>query len=237
MEPSSARRSDPPPSPTEPPPAGPPPADPPGLPVSAAITGSTATERRRAARREQIVTAAARTFAEQGYAAVGMREIADAVGIRGASLYHHFASKEEILFAICLTVTQEPNERNLPLLDAAGTPADRLAALVRGHLEHLHTRRTEYLVGLHELAALTPAHRAVVDDHRRYYLRRVRDVVAAGVRAGEFDVPDARLAAFAVCDLLNGTATWFHDDRDLDLDDVVHGYTVLVAQLLGTTPR
>ena len=61
-----------------------------------------------------------------------MRDVAEAVGIRGASLYHHFASKEEILYAICLTVTEEPNEQNLPLLDAPGTPTERLAALVRG---------------------------------------------------------------------------------------------------------
>jgi AcrR family transcriptional regulator len=121
----------------------------------------------RAARREEIVAAAARTFATEGYAAVGMRDVAEAVGIRGASLYHHFASKEEILFAICLTVTREPNELNLPLLDAPGTPSQRLAALVRGHLQHLHRRRVEHVVGLHELAALTPEHRAVIDDHRR----------------------------------------------------------------------
>jgi AcrR family transcriptional regulator len=185
-------------------------------------------------RREEIVRAAARTFARDGYAAVGMRDVAEAVGIRGASLYHHFGSKEEILYAICLTVTQEPNELNLPLLDAPGTPTERLAALVRGHLEHLHRRRVEHLVGLHELAALTPEHRAVVDDHRRYYQRRVRDVVAAGVRSGEFAVPDARLAAFAMCDMLNGISGWFHDDGELALEDVVVAYVdMVVGRLLG----
>lgn len=133
-------------------------------------------------RRDAIVVAAARFFAERGYAAVGMRDVAEAVGVRGASLYHHFASKEEILYAICLTVTQEPNAQNLPLLDTPGTAADRLSALVRGHL---HRRRTEHIVGPHELAALAPEHRAVVDEHRRCYQRRVREVIAAGVAAGE----------------------------------------------------
>lgn len=185
-------------------------------------------------RREEVVRAAARIFARDGYAAVGMRDVAEAVGIRGASLYHHFGSKEEILYAICLTVTEEPNELNLPLLDAPGTPTERLTALVRGHLEHLHRRRVEHLVGLHELAALTPEHRAVVDDHRRYYQRRVRDVIAAGMRTGEFSVPDARLAAFALCDMLNGTSGWFHDDGELALEDVVVGYVELaVGRLLG----
>ncbi len=140
--------------------------------------------------------------------------------MRGASLYHHFASKEEILYAICLTVTEEPNEQNLPLLDAPGTPAQRLAALVRGHLHHLHRRRTEHIVGLHELAALTPEHRAVVDEHRRYYQRRVREVIAAGVAAGELTVPDPRLAAVALCDVLNGLSSWFRENGELSLDEV-----------------
>jgi AcrR family transcriptional regulator len=185
-------------------------------------------------RREEIVRAAARTFASDGYAGVGMRDVAEAVGIRGASLYHHFGSKEDILYAICLTVTQEPNELNLPLLDAPGTPTERLAALVRGHLEHLHRRRVEHLVGLHELAALTAEHRAVIDGHRRYYQRRVREVIAAGMRTGEFGVADARLAAFAMCDALNGISGWFHEDGELALEDVVLGYVeLLVVRLLG----
>jgi len=185
-------------------------------------------------RREAIVTAAARYFAERGYAAVGMRDVAEAVGVRGASLYHHFASKEEILYAICLTVTDEPNVQNLPLLDAPGTAADRLSALVRAHLRHLHRRRTEHLVGLHELAALAPEHRAVVDGHRRHYQHRVREVIADGVAAGELAVPDPHLAAFAVCDVLNGLSNWFRPDGDLSLDAVAEGYVdLIVGRMLG----
>ncbi len=197
-------------------------------------TASDATPRRSTGRQEAIVAAAARIFAEQGYAAVGMRDVAEAVGVRGASLYHHFASKEEILYAICLTVTEEPNELNLPLLDAPGTPAQRLAALVRGHLHHLHRRRTEHIVGLHELAALTSEHRAAVDEHRRYYQRRVREVITAGVAAGELTVQDPRLAALAMCDILNGLSSWFHPDGELSLDEVAETYSdLIVNRMLG----
>ena len=185
-------------------------------------------------RRDAIVTAAARFFAERGYAAVGMRDVAGAVGVRGASLYHHFASKEEILYAICLTVTEEPNAQNLPLLDGPGTSAERLSALVRGHLHHLHRRRTEHIVGLHELAALAPEHRDVVDGHRRHYQRRVREVIAAGVADGELTAPDPRLAAFAVCDMLNGLSNWFRPDGGLALAEVADGYVdLIVGRMLG----
>jgi hypothetical protein len=86
------------------------------------------------------------------------------------------------------------------------------------------------------MASLTPEHRAVVDGHRRYYQRRVRDVITAGMRSGEFTVPDAQLAAFAVLDMLNGFSGWFRDDGGLSLDEVVEGYVELVvARMLGAS--
>lgn len=183
---------------------------------------------------EQIVDAAAALFAREGYHAVGTRDIADELGIRAASLYHHYRSKEEILTAICRRVTVEPVEETLPLLDDAGTPGTRLAALVRAHLHHLVRRRVEFLVGLQELAALSPDHRAEVEGHRRHYQRRVRDTVAAGTRSGEFTVDDPGLAALALLDALNGTARWLRPDGPQSPDAVADVYVgLLVDGLLG----
>lgn len=67
----------------------------------------------------------------------------------------------------------------------------------------------EYLVGRDELNALTHEHRAVVDDYRRHYHRRVADTLAAGVRAGEFQVADVGLATLRLLDMLNGTGGWY----------------------------
>ncbi|MDD7939231.1 TetR/AcrR family transcriptional regulator [Actinomycetospora lutea] len=181
-----------------------------------------------AERRTEIVSAAAAIFASRGYAAVGMRDIADAVGIRGASLYHHFSSKEEILYAICLTVTQEPVEQNLPLLDAPGTPTERLTTLIGAHIRHLLHRRVEYVVGQHERPALTGEHRADIDQYLHYYNRRVRDVLVAGMRSGEFRELDPGLAALGILDMLNGVSGWIRGEADDDADDVVASHTALV---------
>lgn len=185
-------------------------------------------------RTDDIVSAAANLFAHAGYHNVGMRAVADAVGIRGASLYHHYASKEEILYAIALSVTREPVEHHLPLLDAAGTPSERLAMLIRAHLEHLSRRRVEHLVGLQEMNALTPEHRVQVDDYRRYYQRRVRDVVAAGVHSGEFEIADVHLASLAMLDMLNGISRWFSAEGPLTVEQLGDQYVDLIVDgLLG----
>lgn len=183
---------------------------------------------------EQIVATAARLFASDGYHEVGMREVADALGIRGASLYHHYRSKEEILYAICLTVSRDPVVRQLTLLDESGTPTARLTGLVRAHVLHLVKRQVEHLVGRREMNALTAAHRAVVDEHRRYYHRRVAETIAAGVRAGEFRVPDVRLATLALLDMLNGTSAWYDSDGISSADEIADTYVDLaVGHLLG----
>ncbi|WP_042328846.1 TetR/AcrR family transcriptional regulator [Dietzia sp. UCD-THP] len=167
-------------------------------------------------RRDAILAAAAEYFAEQGYHSAGMRGIADSVGIKGASLYNHFGSKEEILYAIALKMTRVPVEENLLVLDEAGTPTERLTALIDVHLRHLAVNRVEHLVSLRELSALTREHRDRVVEYRKYYQRRVRDVIAAGIRAGEFGVDDPMRAAVAILDLMNGVSWWLRDDYDID---------------------
>src|SRR3954447_12327695 len=84
-------------------------------------------------RQAEIVRVATALFARHGYRAVGMRSIADAVGIRTSSLYHHFPSKEDLLFAISLEVTRDFIAGNVELLDGSGPPEQRLAALIRRH--------------------------------------------------------------------------------------------------------
>ncbi|MGH3478336.1 MAG: TetR/AcrR family transcriptional regulator [Nocardioidaceae bacterium] len=90
--------------------------------------------------REQILDAAARLFTGQGFAATSTREIADLVGIRQASLYYHFAGKDDILGEL-LEKTVRPTLDSLDEL-APLTPEARLYTLacrdarVLAELEH-----------------------------------------------------------------------------------------------------
>src|SRR4029079_16305526 len=87
-------------------------------------------------RRREIEDAASVLFHARGYAATSVRDIADALSIRGPSLYAHVASKEDVLAAIVERVA----DRFEAAADAAmgGTHADaapaRLDALVRAHV-------------------------------------------------------------------------------------------------------
>ena len=80
--------------------------------------------------REEILDAAAELFTTHGYANTSTRRIADAVGVRQASLYHHFATKDDILDALLAGTVDEPLRLAAELLAEDGPAAARLHALV-----------------------------------------------------------------------------------------------------------
>ena len=80
--------------------------------------------------REEILDAAAELFTTLGYASTSTRRIADAVGVRQASLYHHFATKDDILDALLAGTVDEPLRLAAELLAEKGPAAARLHVLV-----------------------------------------------------------------------------------------------------------
>src|ERR1700760_2672764 len=75
--------------------------------------------------RGEILDAAAELFTSLGYASTSTRRIADAVGVRQASLYHHFATKDDILDALLAGTVDEPLRLGTELLYENGPAVPR----------------------------------------------------------------------------------------------------------------
>ncbi len=80
--------------------------------------------------RDEILDAAAELFTTVGFAATSTRRIAESVGIRQASLYHHFASKDDILDALLADTVDTSVQLAAELLAEGGPSAPRLHTLV-----------------------------------------------------------------------------------------------------------
>ena len=91
--------------------------------------------------REEILDAAAELFTKIGYAGTSTRRIADAVGMRQASLYHHFATKDDILDALLAGTVDEALALAAELIAQPGPAAERLYALVVGDVSQLCASR------------------------------------------------------------------------------------------------
>ncbi|MFT3661529.1 MAG: TetR/AcrR family transcriptional regulator [Gordonia sp. (in: high G+C Gram-positive bacteria)] len=81
--------------------------------------------------RDEILEACAELFIKNGYTKTSTRMIAEAVGIRQASIYHHFENKDDILDALLKTTVAPSLERARELLAQPGDPLDRLLRLAR----------------------------------------------------------------------------------------------------------
>ncbi len=87
--------------------------------------------------REEILDAAAELFTTLGYAGTSTRRIADAVGIRQASLYHHFATKDDMLEALLAGTVDQPLRLATGLAAEGGSAAARLHLLIATDVDQL----------------------------------------------------------------------------------------------------
>ena len=115
--------------------------------------------------REEILDAAAELFTSLGYASTSTRRIADAVGVRQASLYHHFATKDDILDALLAGTVDEPLQLAAELLAEPGPAAPRLHALMVSDVSQLCGSRWN-------LGALYLLPELRVDRFEQFRLRR-----------------------------------------------------------------
>ncbi len=92
-------------------------------------------------RAEEIIDAAAAVFAERGYHGASTQDVADRLGMRQASLYYYFPSKEAALEEVCLRSVGDFVERAQTIAAGPGRAIDKLAALIRSHLAPVEERR------------------------------------------------------------------------------------------------
>lgn len=188
---------------------------------------------RRSDRKNEILEVAARLFYERDYNSVGMRLIAQEAGVRGASLYHHFQSKEEMLYEIILEVTSDFITDRLHILESEDDFARRLGDLVEQHILYFWEHRVALQVGFREMHNLAPDHYKEVQKQRLRYQHRIQEYIETGKHAGVFTCEDPRLAGMALLDMVNGINDWFVPDRPLSIEQLAKKYRQLVLASLG----
>ncbi len=184
----------------------------------------------RATAAERILRAAVVLFRERGYHGSSMRTLARALRMEAASLYYHFCSKQEILFAILDRTLDDLLAGVGRAVASADGPQARLRAAVRFHvLFHTDSQHEAFLSGS-ELRSLTQANLRLVLTRRDEYERVFRGLLASGVRAGVFQVADVRLTAMAILTMCTGVATWFADGGRLSPEAIADRYVEMIMK-------
>jgi len=174
-------------------------------------------------RYEDILDCAESLFAEQGFHATSMRDIARAACISVAGLYYYLPSKQQALSFVC--------ERIFDRLEAGtaegarlADPHERLAAFVRGHLRYLLTNNRSYRVLLHDMQALDRESSSGARVRRRRYFQSLVELLAELEPHAE---GNSRVAAGALFGILNWAPTWYREESDGDVEATAERLTEL----------
>jgi len=168
------------------------------------------------ATRQSILHAAAGLFRQQGYAAVSLRDIAEAVGMKTGSLYYHFSSKEGLVEEILTLGTQGAlgaSKAAVEALGPAADPVDKLEAVVLAHTRFLHDEEDFASANLKILQQVPPQIRERhVRQDREYghFVAGIIDEIAAthGLAPG-IDPSILRMLCFGA---MNWSISWFDAD-------------------------
>jgi len=180
----------------------------------------------------RILDAATRLFAERGYHAVGMRELAEAVGIRPASLYNHCASKQELLFTIAHGTMTELREGAEAAIAGQPDARSRLRAWVVWHVTYHARHRERAKVADEQFRALDAERLQGVLAARDAYERLVKGLIDGGVAAHGWVVPHRSVVTNAITTMCTAVDDWFREDGPLAADEVAAIYADLVLASL-----
>ena len=180
--------------------------------------------------RQEILRTAARLFQQRGYDATSMNDVAASLKLSKGGLYHHFQSKDEILFEIMNHAMELTQERVIGPVRAIPDPVERLRALIRLHLEVvLSPRDREITVMLHENHPLPPALRKRINARKKEYIHFVEGLVADVQRARQArGAVSPRAAAFALLGMINWIYQWYKPEGDLQANNLIPQFTDLV---------
>ena len=172
-----------------------------------------------AATSDRIIEHATRLFVARGYAGISMREIAEAVGISKAGLYHHFADKEALFMAI-LTANLDRIEKLIRSAQQEGaTTREQVSQMMRAIMAQAPNQRAIIRLASQEMSQLSQEARAQFGrTYQEKFIRQVEAMLRAGVERGELKPVNVRVATW----LLLGMAYPFlypAHERDLDATD------------------
>ena len=165
------------------------------------------------ARNEEVFRTAARLMVERGYVGTSMGDLADAVGMTKAGLYHHIKSKQDLLFQILhFAMTALEREVIEPARDLPD-PEERLREMIRCHVRGLFEHGLEFTLLFPERRHLEPAQREVISEQLDAYLGLIRVAMRELRDEGRLQDLDIEVAANHILQTIAGIARWFPERR------------------------
>jgi AcrR family transcriptional regulator len=163
----------------------------------------TTRDRAKADRRASLLDAAARLFAERGFDRVSLEDLGAAAGVSGPAVYRHFPSKQAVLAALLVGVSENLHSGGTDVVSRTPAAADALAALVAFHVDFALANADVIRVQDRDLDSLAVDDRHAVRTLQRRYVDVWIDTLSRV--SPDAERVDLRIRAQATFGLINST--------------------------------
>jgi AcrR family transcriptional regulator len=183
--------------------------------------------------KNNIKKAAINLFYKKGYFATSMSTIAKATGIRKSSIYHHYATKEDILLDIFRTTMNELQDALQKQLGQAVGAKAKIKAVIYCHIIFHVRRQKEAIIADSELRGLTAGNYKEIIHMRDDYEKLIQVVLEEGVSEGVFAESDIKVISYAILSMCTTVCTWFKKSGRLSKESIADIYADFILKGLA----
>jgi AcrR family transcriptional regulator len=176
-------------------------------------------------RAAEVYRTAAKLILEKGYDATSVGDIADALGITKAGLYHYISGKTELLYDIMKYGLEELEREVMVPAREIGDPAERLRFLVTTHAQIVTRGDGAVTILVDEARALTPVQYRKVTKLKRAYVDYIRETLEELRAAGKLRDVDITVAAFSIIAAVNWLSRWYRPGGALSANEIAEQIT------------
>ncbi len=209
--------------------------------LSAASPSSPRNARERSAnghdKQAEIFSTAVRIFKEKGYHAASMQDLADAVGLQKASLYHYIDSKEDLLLAVWQRGTGALTAQLTELAAAPLAPTEKLRRAIESHLVALCAQLELFTVYIREQNVFNGREKTRLRAEGRRHAQLLESILEEGVASGEFRALDVKMTTHAILGMCNWLYQWYSPEGELGAREIADLFADLIINGVKATPR
>ena len=179
---------------------------------------------------EEIYQVIARLFAYRGYHSTSMREIARELGMNQSSLYHYFASKQDILF----TLMNDAMDDVLAILEEISStdllPEDRLNRVLSFYTQYYAGDQERLILLINEMNSLNEEYRSILVRKQRRYVQLIKSILEELAAQGKIKQIDPAIATFAFFGMVHYTIKWYHKDGPVSLEQLANAFVEIFTK-------
>jgi AcrR family transcriptional regulator len=189
-------------------------------------------------RAAEVYRTAAKIILQKGYDATSVSDIADALGITKAGLYHYIKGKTELLYEIMKYGLEELEKEVLVPAAAIADPEERLRFVITTHSRIVTRGDGAVTILVDEARALTPAQGRHVTKMKRKYVDCLRDTLDEMKAQGKLRDVDTTVAAFSITGAINWLSRWYQPQGRLNAAQIAQQIADIAFQgVLKDAPR